>query len=74
MKTKQGRVQSNKKIPESEKYESEVQLDNVQQSEKHDEVNDELKENLQKSENPTEKMLVLPWWMRIIIQNKNKLQ
>ena len=71
---KQDKVQSDEKISDIKEDISEVVSDNGRQSDELDEVNDKFEKHKLKSENPGKKMLVLPWWMRIIVQDKNKTQ
>ena len=71
---KQDKVQSDENISDIEEDISEVESDNVRQSDELDEVKDRFEKHKLKSENPAKKMLVLPWWMRIIVQDKNKTQ
>ena len=71
---KQDKVQSDENISDIEEDISEVESDNVRQSNELDEVKNRFEKHKLKSENPAKKMLVLPWWMRIIVQDKNKTQ
>ena len=71
---KQDKVQSDENISDIEEDISEVESDKVRQSDELDEVKDRFEKHKLKSENPAKKMLVLPWWMRIIVQDKNKTQ
>ena len=71
---KPDKVQSDENISDIEEDISEAESDNIRQSEELDEVKDKFEDHKLKSENPAKKMLVLPWWMRIIVQDKNKTQ
>ena len=71
---KQDKVQRDENISDIEEDISEVESDNVSERNEIDEVKDKFEKHKLKSENSSKKMLVLPWWMRIIVQDKNKTQ